>query len=308
LVNNGGTDNTVATVRLSYTQTDGTTGEKEGYLSDHAVTFMNLDFYVTSSAYKTLTVYVDTNTVSDSTAVSGTTFQLDIDMAAGKMVAYGDSGLEVLSGGAYINSSSTSDISANDMTLRKTKPTLSLNASSPTTGMPGFDEVLRFNVAADSRGDVQLNSMAFKVTVTDKADEHWNYCSNDVSAPVLEDPDKFSVYNTDDLSTAIDADWDFYSTSGGACGDEVNLGYAEVTFAANEDITAGYTNTYILKVDTTDASSDDGDRVRFEIVDQNTANDTLGTDAISWDDSDTDVTADGSYIKNLPVTGGTISY
>jgi hypothetical protein len=306
----GGTDNTVTAVTASYPKADGTTETKTGYLSSGAVSFDNMAFYVSTSSYKTLTVTVDTNTVSSAAATSGTTFELDMDMAAGMMEAVGDSGITIESGDACvsgtqcINSASTTDVAANEMTLHKTKPTLSLNSSSPSgSAIPGLGEVLRFNVAADSRGYVTLNTMVFAFTSTDNSDSGWNEDGS------LNNASKFYLYNYEDMGTAIDSDWDFYVSDTDADGDD-EVTYAVVTFDSSEEVASSTTNTYVLKVDTTGASSADDDALRLDIPDEASALDGTEDDygAVSWDDDDTGVTADGSYLKNLPVNGGTLIY
>jgi len=96
---------------------------------------------------------------------------------------------------------------------------------------------------------------------------------------------------------------------------EQKLGPYRVT----EEIGAGDTKTYVLRLDTTGMVTDDS--IRIDIPDEGETDGlTAPTDALNWeDDNETPTTGttcdigsdpciDGSLVKNLPVTGGTIVY
>lgn len=316
---NGGDDNVADSVVVSCEDVDGEEVTKTGFLSGGEVTFENLTCYVGTSSTESITVTVNTGTVSSTGADSGDTFDLTLDLTdAGSFEAVGASSGETIDEGDV-----GADVPADEFVLRKSKPTLSLASGSPSgAGVPGLSEVLRFNLAADSRGFVQLNEILFKVTSTDGGASDWNTCGE------LDDVDLWDIYDSDDSSTKLDADadddaWTFLDDAGGDCTAGEDVAFAELDFEDADDgaqeIGAGETVTYVLRVDTTGASSTDDDSIRIDLPDEEEADDQGAFDAISWeddtegagaaaDDDDDSGDIDGELIRNLPVTGGTISY
>src|SRR4029078_7790232 len=69
------------------------------------------------------------------------------------------------------------NIGANEMTLRKTKPTITVASGSPSgTRTPGNIEALRINVSADSRGFVTLDGILFNVNTSVAGAGTWADC------------------------------------------------------------------------------------------------------------------------------------
>lgn len=316
-----GSDDIAATVKISYTNSAGVTETTSGFLSGGSVTFNSLDLYVPTESTRTATVTIDTNSVSSTGATSGSSFQLNLDAedtGAGEFEAIGQS-----SGETFTETDLDTYVVANDMVVRKTKPTFSLASGSPSgAGIPGFSEVFRFNVAADSRGFVTFEKVVFQVSTSD-ADGDFNLCDDGVGDTNLEDATKWELYDLDDPSTKLDdaADWTFLDTGEGVaedCDPTVALAYAVLDFegsatTGDEEIGAGETKTYVLKVDTTGASASDDDSIRIDIPDEATVdgdNAFLGGDdeAVQWDDDSEGTNASGDLVKNLPVTGGSIQY
>ncbi len=300
LDNAGTADDVASVVKISYTNSAGATETKSGYLSSGVVSFDGLDLYVPTESSRTLTVTIDTASVSSTAASAGDTIELDLT----------DDNFEAIgsaSGETITDYTGDNVIAANTMTLHKTKPTLSLASGSPSgAGVAGDSEVFRFNVAADSRGYVTLNSVLFKV-VTSDAGGVWSSCGE------LNTDSNFTFYDADDSSTKLDVGgWTFFDADGVGCSDTV--AYARLNLAAAagaEEIGAGETKTYVLKVDTLGANAGDDDAIRIEIPDQDEASAADGMDAINWNDDSFDNEGDGfdgDLIKNLPVTGGTIQY
>lgn len=319
-----GVDDIAATVKLSYTNSAGTTETKSGFLSAGTVTFDNLDVYVPTDSTRTVTVTIDTNTVSSTGATSGTAIQLNLDAeSAGSFEATGVSSGETFTVADLAVVLADAYIEANDMIVRKTKPTLSLASGSPSgAGIPGSSEVFRFNVAADSRGFVTLDKVVFQVSTSD-ADGDFNLCDNGAGDTNLEDVTKWEVYDLDDSSTKLDdaGDWTFLDSGVGDAAEDCDpaavLAFAVLDLSAgatlSEEIGAGETKTYVVKVDTTGASSSDDDSIRLDIPDEATvdASDAFaGADdeTIQWDDDSEGANASGDLVKTLPVTGGSIQY
>ncbi len=314
-----GSDDIAATVKISYTNSEGSTETKSGFLSSGIVSFDGLDLYVPTESTRTVTVTVDTASVSSTGASSGAQIQLNFDAetsGSAEFEATGDS-----SGETIDETDLDTYVLANDMVMRKTKPTLSLASGSPSgAGIPGNSEVFRFNVAADSRGFVTLEKVIFKVASSD-ADNDFNLCSN------LGDATKWEVYDLDDSSTKLDdsGDWTFLDSGASDAAQDCDAGNP-IAYAAfdlegsattgTEEIGAGETKTYVVKVDTTGASSTDDDSIRLDIIDEDEADtgdafdatDDGDGQAIRWNDDAEGSNATGDLVKNLPVTGGSIQY
>ncbi len=320
-----GSDDIAATVKLSYTNSAGVTETKSGFLSAGTVQFDNLDLYVPTETTRTATVTIDTNSVSSTGATSGNSIQLNLDgESTDSFEAIGQSSGETFDEVDLAVGLADAYIEANDMVVRKTKPTFSLASGSPSgAGIPGNSEVFRFNVAADSRGFVTFEKVVFQVSTSD-SDGDFNLCDNDGGDTNLEDATKWEVYDLDDSSTKLDdaADWTFLDSGASDAAEDCDaaaaLAFAVLDFegsatTGDEEIGAGETKTYVVKVDTTGASASDDDSIRLDIPDEATvdASDAFvgaNDEAVQWDDDSEGTDASGDLVKNLPVTGGSIQY
>ncbi|MFC1788225.1 hypothetical protein ACFLZY_03335 [Patescibacteria group bacterium] len=320
LDNNGSADAIAAAVKVSYKNEAGTTVTKTGFLSGGSLTMSNLDFYVPTTESRKLTVAIDSNTVSSTGAASGATIGFTLDgNAADELEAVG-----AASGTTVYGDTISINVPANTMTVRKTKPTISLAAGSPSgAGVPGLAEVFRFNVSADSRGFITLNQVLFRVVTSGTAGDNWADCD----AADLGVASKWAFYDASDPSTALDddADWTFIEADGAGCTADTDMAWAQLELDGNatpaEEIGSGETKTYVLKIDTTGADSSADDSIRIDIPSESEADaPATSLDAINWEDDNetpstgttcdvgSDPCIDGANIKNLPVTGGTIVY
>jgi len=320
---NSGTDSVAASVKVSYTNSDGDLETKSGSLISGAVAVTGMDMVVAADSSSTMTVMVDTSEVGATKTASAATFNLTFDSsAAGDFDALGSGSGTSLTGSTLLGS----DPTGNTMTLYKTKPTISLASGSPSGGaIPGYGELLRFNISADSRGYVTVDSMTFKATTTDNASTDWAECDGAVNWGTAANWDIFK--SSDSYTTAIDdaEDWLFDDSAGDgvACGAgekityiQVDLGDADGATGALE-IEAGDTETLKLFSDTTGASSASDDSIRIDIPSETLMPGTAAYDetAATWDgssfvwedDNDTDEQF-GTYVKTLTLTGGTIAY
>jgi len=302
---NSGDDEVADTVRLSCVNDSGDTEVSSGYLAGGTVEFAGLNCYVPKDSYAKVTALVDTNIVSSTGADSGSTLQL----------GFSDVNFEAigLSSGASIGEGdlSTPEVNANEMVLYQTKPTISLVAVSPSgMAIPGRNEVLRFRVVADSRGEVDMHEFTFKINATDNADNGWNNCTSDIFT-------KFELYDLDDTSFSLSTMGGgiSYLADGTRCtavdpsGVEAPIAYwqiGEPTSSHPVEIAAGGVKTFALYFDTTGASSAEDDSVRIDLPLQSEM-DGLGLFGLSWRGGSSDW-ANGTYIKNLPIYGGTITY
>ncbi len=286
-------------IRLSYTDKSGAARTATSSFSGGKVHFGDLDLYVPTTTHALATVSIDTNTVSSTGAQSGNRISLSLI----------DEDFEALGESSGNTITTVTPVAGREQVLRKTKPTVSLASGSPAGfQIPGFNEVLLFNVTADSRGYVDLKEVTFRVTSSNNAEAGtWNECD------VLGDAAKWQIYNKAEPSNIL-GDWDFYDVDGGECDGAAPLAYAKVTFAdgafGTEEIGAGQTKTYAVRLDTTGASAAMDDSIRLDIPAENQlpAGEVDLDGSLLWGDDNTGVDADGAYIRNLPVLGGTIGY
>jgi len=164
------------------------------------------------------------------------------------------------------------------MYIYRTKPTVSLNASSPSGSQsPGtLKEVLRFDVAADAGADVTINGIEFNIST--------NLATN---SKIL--GKTFKLYKATDLSTVLGS---------GASRTEAGIGSVTIFPTSGNVVGKGTTVTYVLMGDTS------------QMNEVTTAIDTLSvdilTDAFHWDDGQ--VTDANKKVLTLPVYGSTLNY
>lgn len=341
-----GQDDVAAVVKVTYADQSGVTKTKQGFLTGGMVTFSDMDMYVPTDSSKTLTVMVDTNAVSSTAATSGDQIQLNFDAQDAGSSIFKATGLS--SNSTLTEASGIIDATyehGNPMTIRKTKPTINLASGNlDRTEIPGPVDALKFTVAADSRGAVKLNAVTFKVSSTDNrgTPNGWNLCGD--ADGVLDDATTWDLFDSTSPSTALDdnEDWFFLDsvTADDACTATQKINYVVLDLANGtqdvEEIAAGTTKTYIVRADTTGASSADDDTFRLDIVDQAIAdglnedcvngageecysydsNDANGgvdhssddVEAISWNDDEEATEVNGEFINNLKVLGPSISF
>ncbi len=330
-----GASDGIAAVKIKYPKADGTTGTATSTLSSGVADFSGLDGYLALDRASVLEVLANVATISE-TGISGDLPVLALDFDTNFEVVGAGSGTTVTSVGA-------ADISGNAMTLRKTKPTVTLSAASPSgASVPGLNEQLRFTVAADAAGDVILDAFTFKVNSTVNGTTAGNLIWNQAGisaagAAGVEDGNlsrsDLSIYDASNTTTELegtgttasgDANWTLFGTTGtslvsgtagaaGFAGETTNavVGFARVTFTTSVTVSAGTSKTFIVKLDSTGASSASDDTVRFDVQDETT---TVAGNESQWDEinstslagSATDIS--GSLVKNLPVTGGTLVF
>ncbi len=309
-----GEDDVASSVMVSYENEAGDTETKTSFLVDGYVTFDNMDFYVPTDETRELTVIIDTNSVSATTASSGDQIQLNFDAEdSGPTAEFEAVGAD---SGNTLDESDIDDYElGNTMEIRKTRPTVSLASGSPSgAGIPGLGEVFRFNVSADSRGYVTIDEFTFAMTATDNGGSNWNVCDDDGSVPGIGD-DELSLYDLDDPSDELegaDTNWVFLASDLSVCTQDTDdIAYIILDLDTPIEIAAGDTSTFSLEMDTTGASSSNDDSIRIDLPKDSTVATNGGTDpdgTIIWDDDTEGTDIDGTYVDSLPVNGGTIVY
>ncbi|MBI2448532.1 hypothetical protein HYV44_03195 [Candidatus Microgenomates bacterium] len=293
-------DNNIGSVVLSYKKSGGSEvalSNGTGYISGGVVTYTNLGIPVDKDSSTTVIAKVNYKTTAEG-ASSGEIVELIYDANSGfEAVGSGsgttdtDSDTDVTTGGRFI--------------VRKTVPTVNKNSSSPTSGIPGIGEVLRFDIAADAAEDLTVEYVTFKLTSTDNAGTSWNV--NDDATGTIDTTAAWSLYKTTDLTTALTGTWSLHATDGSTLGGTETVGYARFLWTTADTVGKGTTTTYVLKVDTTGASSVAAtrDSVRFDVI--GTEDTTLTGAHLQWEDNSA-TNIDATNVKNLPVYGNTIQF
>jgi len=323
--NTGGSDVTVDSIELHYENQAGESKIATGFLTSGTYIFNGLDLYVPKDDTSTLTVKLNTGDVTTGNAGSGSVVGLDLsndDSNDDEFRAVGiGSGTTINDSTTTVDASFTGSgdgvIASNDHEIRKTKPTLSLASGSPSgAAIVGLIEVLRFNITADSRGDVQVDDLTFEMSSTDNAGTGWNACdTTDIVAADV------TLYDADDLSSDISSVTSLLEADGTACNAAAPLKYINIDFASAETVAAGTTKTYVLKINvanTTSPSAVQDDSMRVDLPSEDVMDAATSTDfdVIGWVDSNTTVvdtdadsgSIDAEYIKNLPINGGSLIF
>jgi len=276
----------IATAYVIYTNPEGTTTTSSSFVEGGYVCFADQEVSIPLRSTVHLTVSIDT----------GFWFWLSGDTIQLNWTDFGARAVGQRSRTVYDERAVTDFVEGPTMTFHITKPTVSLSSGSPSgDGFPGFGEIFRPNMAADTHGYVGFEWATFGFDSTDNEDEDedWNSCAN------MGDSDRWALYDMDDLATNIDESWTFTASDGNDCetSPDLPLISATVTLIETEEVAAGATTTYSLKVNTEGASSAADDSVRASLKD------------IGWlDDSYDSEIYGGTYIHTLPVMGYPITY
>ncbi|OGL70377.1 hypothetical protein A3C17_04255 [Candidatus Uhrbacteria bacterium RIFCSPHIGHO2_02_FULL_53_13] len=270
--------NNVASVAVSYPDSNGATATATAFMSGNEAKFDGLDFLVPANSPKVVTVSVSvpgSNRDSGGSAQSGEDLLVELFLDAtndDNFRAVGQGSGSVLDD----DDPTSSNTGLSAFVIHETKPTISLASGSPSGAkVPGLDEVLRFTVAASSNEDVVVDEAIFKMVSTDNngataAGSDWNECSSAVSGNSV-DAD-FSLYDYTDLGTELDTSssaWNLLSSTGANCEAtaDTSIAFVQLELVAADDlvIAAGTTKTFSLWFDSTGASATNDDSVRFDI-------------------------------------------
>jgi len=129
-------------------------------------TFSGLSFYIPSDSNRDLDVYVNTPTVADAPSASGKSITVALDYNEGFNANDSSRTADIsLADSADVASSDTSG--KGTMVVRKSIAELSAGTAPSSTLSAGSDQVLgTFNVAADTKGDVDWGQVVFTVNKT----------------------------------------------------------------------------------------------------------------------------------------------
>ncbi len=279
-----GNDAIASSVRLTYVDPIGNTQSSALTLSGGSVTWTGIDAYIPDGGSALLDFTIDTNAVDGAAVVSGDQLQLNLDALTGPFQAVGWTSGAIVDPDVYVI--------GEPMVIRKTRPTVSLAAGSPSGAKtPGRQEVLRINISADSHGDVELYDLMFPSSTSDIDSMQWDWCGS--VAQSYGDEANWEVFDLTDLSTPLGAVSLFNASV--PCSVSAGL-VSQATWGTVLTIPAGQTYTYLVYTDSTGASTASNDSLRLDVSD------------ILWNDGEAFGTIDGSYVNNLPTPGNTIVF
>lgn len=160
------TADNVSAVYLEYPKADGSTGTALGYLNSNAtVTFNNLGFFIDRDSTAVMTLKVDLASIgfNGTNADSGDAPGFDFDVSD-TFEAVAGSGSSDTDADSTAPVNISSDVAGNDMVLRKTRPTITLETL-PTTNLAanGTYAVSKFTVTADAKGPVSVYKVGWDV-------------------------------------------------------------------------------------------------------------------------------------------------
>lgn len=192
-------------------------------------------------------------------------------------------------------------------TFVKSRPALSRPAASPDgSARPGMGEALRFTVAAQGDGPVDVFGVAFAVKATDRTGNNWLSCDQIATST------KWGLRDAGDLSTRLEdpGDWSFYQADGTPCISSGTLAYAAVDFTRAGDpqakaVAKNSARTFVVRVDTSGAAP--GDTFRLDMP----AQPVPGKQAVSplrWTDTWLLKPAAALGVPGLPLSGGTLRF
>ncbi len=295
-----GSDLVAPLVTLTATSSNGNTQVVTGVFVDGSLTFSDLSLLVAHSLTATVDVNISTAAIDDTAVTSGMQFQVAINARTKEFSA------TLFSGRVITQTDVNKNYAANGMTLRNTKPTLTLSTLSPMGYVePSFLEVLRVDATAEAAGDITFNSVVFSLTTTDNAGTVWNTCKT-----LGADTSNFKLVNTL-TNTEVPATWVAYRANGNACTpNRDDVAFLSATLTTAETIPAGTTTPYALHVQTVRASALQSDSMSAALPSE-TELSALGMDvnALVWSDGTSGGTEiDGTIIEILPVIGNTLIF
>lgn len=300
------------TASLLCTNEDGSGYTDTESVSAGHVAFENAECYARVGDVAAVTLTVDLDTVGSSGATSGDTLRFTLNaLDSGSFSAVG-----VTSGNDVDETDVAASVSGRQMVLRQSEPEFSLASGGSSSGVPGLDEVFRFNAAAASGGDVAVTQLVFRMTGTDNDATNWNACGDGAGSARLADATRWFLYDSTDLSTPLSdaGDWSFLKADGRPCLMALTpVAYAVLNLEAEAttgeiELPAGGTSTFILKADTTGASAASDDSVRIDLLSESEAV-SIRQRAVLWDDIDGGATDISAYLLQvLPLTGTTVTF
>lgn len=306
--------NNISKVYITYPLEDGSEETKSGSLTGNEKTFDGIAFFIDQDDHGEVAVYVDAD-ASDRGTGSATSNErvrmgLSANSSGSEFRALGEGSGETINEDSTEGSSSqtfedhfagetsfggsdldtiSGDAGLGIFRVRETAPTITISSSTPMGSgfVPGDQEVLRFNVYANSNEDVVIKEMVFSMSSSDNASSDWNYCDDAGSGTGEITETDFDLYNLAvGTGTALDVatDWVLYDSTGAGCTDTTEeTRYVGLSLTTPLTIAAGATYTYALYFDSYGASSSNDDSIQFLLAGDPIVTDFLASSALAED-------------------------
>jgi len=277
----------VNSVTLEYPTQNGT-ATAVGYPASGAVNFTGLTMFVPRDSSAVLKIYIDVPSLSSGT-ISGATGSVDFDVNAGyRHVGLGSGTTETT--GTNV---AATDITGNDMVVRKSRPTVTLVSLGTSTLNAGEQDISKFTISADAKGSIEIAKL------------HWDVATTTAKLKATSP----QLFESTDLGTVITA-------SGTATFTETALTYS-IKNPVNHAIGAGQSKTFVLTgfviLDT--GTNTVSTRLKTPAAtDTGLLNALLASDGMLWSDLSASqhatTTADwatAQYVKTLPTSYQTLT-
>lgn len=280
-----GDDAAVRSIRIVYTDSNGNTRRTSTTLADGIATFTDLDLHVRKGTTADVAAYANVAGLSDD-VVSGAQFQLNFNARTATLHGTGHTTKR-----AFTERDVGKNWVAEAMTIRNSTLALTLAEDSPSGAHElGMQDVIRVTAAAND-GDAALSALTFTLDASDFGSVKWNSCRK-----LGTDTEKYAL--TDDDGNAIDVTWEAYDAAGTACASSRRgtLTSLVATFTEEHAISTGSSRTYVLRINTAQASASRNDWLQASLTDA------------TWSDG----TEEGAEISDgfaeLPVEGHSIVF
>ncbi len=166
------TADSISRVYLEYPTKTGTATAEGSLGSNATITFYNLGFYIPADSSAVITLKVDVSNVGpngvDADSGDEPGFDFDVSDTFEAVSGSGSTDTNAASGSPVAISN---DVQGNDMVVRKTRPTITLE-SLPNTSLTssGTYTVSKFTVSADAKGPVSVYKIGWNVSMSSGVD------------------------------------------------------------------------------------------------------------------------------------------
>ncbi|PIP31684.1 hypothetical protein COX24_02215, partial [bacterium (Candidatus Gribaldobacteria) CG23_combo_of_CG06-09_8_20_14_all_37_87_8] len=250
---NSAYDDEITKVTISYLDANNATVTQDSYLSGGSVDFTGMTMYIPKDSARILTVLANINSLSggaDSGDKPKLSFSLDIT-DDDEFEAVSDSSVTIKDSGVYLDGAANANetiANINDMYVRMTKPTVTLDSAVSGKLNNGVVTLVKFTVAAASGNNVALKKLSFDLAV------------NDITTAGTLTLSAVKIYRSTALGTALTAVVSDNATTTtptwtNGSGKTINLMFGSAA-SGEEVIPAGGSRTYYLKGTVASAGSD----------------------------------------------------
>ncbi len=261
----------ISKVTIEYPKQDGTTGSKSLSPSDVYAQFDNLDMYIGKNTSAVVTVKLDFWNIATESADFGDQIKIGFDVNSGGFDAVG------LSSGTVITNAGNNDVTADTHVLYKTL----LTVTKDTTGMssvltPGAtNDLYKFKITADSRGNAALKRLTWSITITDNGTtstdtdlERFTLVKDsvDLTIPSVSLVGATGNANNTDIAARLSVEGSNNDIEAGTSWVTANFGSTVIGDTENS-IPAGTTTSWVLRATAgTGYAGADDDSVSVELV------------------------------------------